>query len=73
VAGGRLLRSDGEGVVVTFFLMRYQRAVARRREVSFAGQLFRISFFMTMEQDFAEALPETFGGKVAFNPPAITN
>ena len=38
--------SDGEAVVVMFFLMRYQSAVASRREVSFARQLFSISFFM---------------------------
>ena len=45
-AAGRSLLSDGEGVVVMFFLMRYQSAVASSREVSFARQLFRISFFM---------------------------
>ena len=66
--------SDGEGVVVMFFLMRYQSAVARRREVSFARQLFRISFFMgAVEQDFAEALPKSFRGEIPFEPAAMTD
>ena len=41
--------SDGEGVVATFFLMRYQRVVARRREINFARQFrwaLRIRFFI---------------------------
>ena len=42
-----------------FFLMRYQSAVASRREISFAPQLFRIIFFIiAMEEHFPEALPE---------------
>ena len=49
--------------------MRYQSAVASRREVSFARQLFRISFFMvTMEQNFPEPLPECLRRKIPLNP-----
>src|SRR6266480_353726 len=57
-----------------FFLMRYQSAVASRREVSFARQLFRISFFMvTMEQNFAEPLPESLRRKIPLEPAPMTN
>src|ERR1700681_3867770 len=38
--------SDGKGVVTTFFLIRYQRVVASRREINFACQLFRIRVFI---------------------------
>ena len=42
-----------------FFLMRYQSAVASRREITFARQLFRIIFFIiAMEEHFAEPLPK---------------
>ena len=45
--------SDGEGVVATFFLIRYQSVVASSREINFARQLFRISFFIsTMQAKF---------------------
>src|SRR4029453_19187395 len=71
---GRSFDSDGEGVVATFFLMRYQSAVASRREVSFARQLFRISFFMvTMEQNFTEPLPECLRRKIPLNPAPVTD
>ncbi len=49
-AAGRELVSDGEGVVATFFLMRYQSVVARSRDINFARQFFRSSFFITSVQ-----------------------
>ena len=50
----RSIASDSEGVVATFFLMRYQRVVASRREINFARQLFRISFFISaLQENFA--------------------
>src|SRR5688572_4183817 len=58
--------SNGESVVATFFLMRYQSVVASRREINFARQLFRICFFIfisALQQDFADALAETFRSK----------
>ena len=39
--------SNGESVVATFFLIRYQSVVASRREINFARQLCRISFFIS--------------------------
>src|SRR5437764_8726899 len=66
--------SDGEGVVATFFLIRYQSVVASRREINFACQLFRISFFIgPLQQNFANPLVKTFRGKTPFDPPAVTN
>ena len=57
-----------------FFLMRYQSAVASRREINFARQLFRIIFFIiAMEQHFAEPLPECFRGKIALDSAAMTD
>jgi len=49
-AAGRVLVSDGEGVVATFFLMRYQSVVARSRDINFARQFFRSSLFITSVQ-----------------------
>src|SRR5438445_449579 len=40
-AGGGEAASDGEGVVATFFLMRYQRVIASKREINFACQFLR--------------------------------
>jgi hypothetical protein len=42
--------SDGEGVVATFFLMRYQTVVASNREINFARQFFRIRLFIITVQ-----------------------
>ena len=50
VAVGALSGSDGEGVVATFFLIRYQSIVASRREINFARQFFRISLFIIAVQ-----------------------
>ena len=43
MAVGRPPGSDGEGVVATFFLIRYQSIVARRTEINLARQFFRVS------------------------------
>src|SRR6266700_5321719 len=42
--------SDGEGVVATFCLISYQSVVASKREINFARQFFRISFFIIAVQ-----------------------
>src|SRR2546423_8248070 len=42
--------SDDEGVVATFFLMRYQRVVASNRDINFTRQFLRRSFFITSVQ-----------------------
>src|SRR3954469_20716984 len=66
--------SNGESVVATFFLIRYQSVVASRREINFARQLFRISFFISpLEQQFADALPERFRSEIPLDSPAVTN
>src|SRR5437763_11849297 len=66
--------SNGESVVATFFLIRYQSVVASRREINFARQLCRISFFISpLEQQFADAFAEGFGGKAALDSAAMTN
>src|SRR5437016_4030945 len=66
--------SDGEGVVATFFLIRYQRVVASRREINFARQFFRISLFIiAVQQNFRDALPECFWSKIALDPAPVTN
>jgi hypothetical protein len=38
--------SDGDGVVATFFLIRYQSVLASRSEMIFACQFLSISFFI---------------------------
>ena len=45
--------SDGEGIVATFFLIKYQSIVASRREISFARQFFRVSLTNRTEINFA--------------------
>src|SRR3954463_15380719 len=66
--------SNGESVVATFFLIRYQSVVASRREINFARQLFRISFFISpLEQQFADAFAESLRGKAALDPAAMAN
>src|SRR5204863_9831149 len=66
--------SNGESVVATFFLIRYQSVVASRREINFARQLFRISFFISaLEQQFADTFAESFRGKAALDPAAMTD
>jgi hypothetical protein len=44
--------SDGEAVVVTFFLIKYQSIVASRREISFARQFSRVSLTNRIEINF---------------------
>src|SRR5436190_14066694 len=54
--------------------MRYQSALARRSEISFARQLFSIIFFIrAVEQNFAEPVPESFRCKIALYSSPITN
>src|SRR3954451_2778380 len=70
-AGGA---SNSEGVVVTFFLMRYQSVVASSSEISFARQFWSRSFFIsTMEQQLADPFPEGVRGKVSLNPAAMAD
>ena len=45
--------SDGEGVVATFFLIKYQSIVASRRDISFARQFSRVSLTNRTEINFA--------------------
>jgi hypothetical protein len=45
--------SDGEDVVATFFLIKYQSIVASRREISFARQFSRVSLTNRTEMNFA--------------------
>src|SRR5262245_51134834 len=66
--------SDGEGVVATFFLIRYQSVVASRREINFARQFFRISLFIFgVQQNFRDPLAKGFRGKIALNSAPVTN
>jgi hypothetical protein len=70
------LVSNGESVVATFFLMRYQRVVASRRETNFARQLFRIHFFVfiiALEKNLADAFAESLRGEIALDPAPMTN
>ena len=45
--------SDGEGVVSTFFLIRYQTAVASSTDINFARQFSRVSLARRTESNFA--------------------
>ena len=45
--------SDGEGVVATFFLIKYQSIVAKMREINLARQLFRVSLANRREMNVA--------------------
>src|SRR5207248_5922309 len=67
--------SDGDGVVATFFLIRYQSVLASRREMIFACQFFRISFFIirALQQNFADSFPERFRGEITLDSAAMTN
>src|SRR4030095_4693228 len=74
VTCGRCGLSDGHGVVATFFLIRNQSVVARRSEINFARQFFRISFFITaMQQNFSNALTECLWSKIALDSAPVTN
>src|SRR5438552_14819719 len=66
--------SDGDGVVATFFLIRYQSVVARRSEINFACQFFRISLFIfAVQQNFGNALTERLWSEIALNSTPVTN
>src|SRR5438094_780855 len=62
-------------VVATFFLIRYQSVVARRSEMIFACQFFRISFFIirALQQNLADAFAKCFRSEITLDPPAMTN
>jgi hypothetical protein len=45
--------SDGEGVVVMFFFIRYQIVVASSREINFARQFCSVSLVHRMETNIA--------------------
>src|SRR6266849_2881205 len=71
VIGGPDGLSDGEGVVATFFLIRYQSVVASKREINFARQFFRISFFIiAVQENFADAFAECFRSEPALDSAA---
>jgi hypothetical protein len=49
--------SDGEGVVATFFLIKYQSIVASRREIRFPRQFFGTGLFIIAgQQNFRDTL-----------------
>ena len=45
--------SDGEGVVSTFFLIRYQSIIASSTDINFARQFSRVSLARRTESNFA--------------------
>ena len=45
--------SDGEGVVATFFLIRYQTVIASSTDINFARQFSRVSLARKTESNFA--------------------
>src|SRR5205823_7700528 len=74
VTCGRYGLSDGEGVVATFFLIRYQSIIASRSEINFARQFFRISvFILAVQQNFRNALTERLWSEIALDPAPVTN
>src|SRR5438034_10942800 len=74
VTCGRYGLSDGDGVVATFFLIRYQSVVASRSEINFARQFFRISFFIfAVQQNFGNALTERLWSEIALDSSPMTN
>src|SRR6266852_2941449 len=74
VIGGPDGLSDGEGVVATFFLIRYQSVVASRREINFARQFFRINLFIfAVQQNLRDPLAKGLRSKIALNSPPMAN
>src|SRR6266705_2993206 len=70
----RARRSDDEGVVATFFLIRYQSVVASRSEINFACQFFRIGLFiLAVQQNFGDPLTETLRSEIALDSAPMTN
>src|SRR5947199_8047721 len=66
--------SDGEGVVTTFFLIRYQSVVASKREINFARQFFRISLFIfAVQQNFRDPLTERLRCEIALDSSPMAN
>jgi hypothetical protein len=56
--------SDGEGVVATFFLIKYQTVIASRREISFARQFSNVSLTNRIEINFSR---QVFGISLFIN------
>jgi hypothetical protein len=56
--------SDGEGVVATFFLIKYQTVIASRREISFARQFSKVSLTNRIEINFSR---QVFGISLFIN------
>src|SRR6187397_1479479 len=74
LSGGRYGLSDGDGVVATFFLTRNQSVVARRSEINFACQFFRITLFiLAVQQNFGNALPESLRSEIALDSTPMAN
>ena len=48
--------SNGEDVIVMFFLIRYQSIVASKTEINFARQFSRVSLVRRMEINFVRQL-----------------
>jgi len=81
--GIRVGLSDAEGVVSTFFLIRYQTAIASSRETNFARQFSSVSLVHRMEtnteRQFFEVRPSIFQSKlicdayrlIAMNPTIV--
>ena len=78
--------SDGEGVVATFFLIRYQSIVASRTDINFARQFSRVSlasrteinfarqfFIIAVQQNFRDPVAKCFRSKIALDSPPVTN
>src|SRR6266508_579674 len=66
--------SDGDGVVATFFLIRYQSVVASRREINFARQFFRIILFIfAVQQNLRDPLTKSLRSEIALNSTPVTN
>ena len=69
--GIRVGLSETEGVVSTFFLIRYQTAIASSRETTFARQFSSVSLVHRMEtnteRQFFEVCPSIFQSKLICN------
>ena len=67
--------SDGDGVVATFFLIRYHSVIASRTEINFARQFFRMRvFFISLVQQYLRyPLAELLRGETALDASTVTN
>ena len=66
--------SDGEGVVATFFLIRYQTIVASSTDINFARQFSEVSLFIiAVRQNFRDASTKRLRSEIALNSPPMAN